>query len=88
MRILDEQNFGLLWNWGEPERQELSSRFQTNLVELLKAVKQAAASGQAMGPEDLSALAAELQEAGEALEACRSNCLTLAATLRALASNK
>jgi hypothetical protein len=88
MRVLDEQNLRVLWNWSDEEQQELASRFKDNLVDLLALVRRARGNGKGMAGEDVEALAAELQEAAERLDAYRQNCMTVAGALRAPSPEK
>ncbi len=84
MRILDELNLGVVWSWGELEQKELATRFKANLATLLQSVKSWNENNDGEQRLDLDKLALELQEAGELLEECSSNCFALSSRVHTL----
>jgi hypothetical protein len=86
MRIVNEKYLDLVWSWDEYEKKSLQTRYQANLERLVAAIRRRVQGGTAPPPEDLRALAAELQEAGEALQQSVLNCYDAARNVYLMAA--
>lgn len=87
MRIVNEKQLGLVWNWDEQERKALAQKYQANLERLIYAVHERVDAGKGPAPEDLRALAGELQQAGEMLAESMQNCFDAATTIYTMAGS-
>ncbi|MFA4945782.1 MAG: hypothetical protein WC789_13925 [Lentisphaeria bacterium] len=85
MRILNEKHLALIWSWDDLERNELSLKYLANIERLVAVIEERISRNEMPPPEDLKDLALELQQAGELLQQCSSNCLNGAQKFYALA---
>ena len=86
MRILNEKHLHHVWTWNDREREELTTRFQTNIELLLAAIFARLKDNDKPSAKDLKDLAVELQQAGEQLQQSMENCFEAAQTLYVLAA--
>lgn len=88
MRILDEKNLSILWSWGKVEEDEMSTRFDENLKALFSFVEKLKKDANAFNPDDIKALAEEIQEVSSILAKSSANCTDLCDKLRVLCGEK
>jgi len=87
MRILNEKDLTPFWSWGQPETEDLTNRFQTNLKGLVAVIQARMNSDRPLPPDDLLKLADELYAAGELLAKGMENCFAAAAAVSVSAAN-
>lgn len=85
MHIVNEKDLNVLWGWDEQEEKGLSARYEENIERLMGVMKTRLAQGQIPPPEDLKALALELQSAGDSLSQYAENCFEAARFVYAIA---